>query len=250
MEPSQVAATLSLAGLVLAMGMQTAVNLWPSHVEPIPSPALPNQLSTTHFEDAIPLAAGVPERLGSADASARSEAVQEVVLEIEAHWPDDHRRAFLVALAPQAVESAIEHCVPPSVTLGQAILESGWGRSGLAEHHNNLFGVKAWGKNGVRMKTEEVERGKRHTKRARFQTYEDWSASIAHHDALLSADPRYAEAMERWEHWPIFLETVAPTYASDPKYVARVSELVNTYELDRFDAVVTEVARRKSSCAR
>nr|SUY22553.1 mannosyl-glycoprotein endo-beta-N-acetylglucosamidase [Clostridioides difficile] len=35
----------------------------------------------------------------------------------------------------------MEYC--PSITIGQAILESGWGNSKLTKQSNNLFGIKA-----------------------------------------------------------------------------------------------------------
>ena len=66
-----------------------------------------------------------------------------VVQELAPSWPDDHRRPFLRVLAPLAMRSGAEHCIPPSVTVAQGILESGWGRSDNAVQLNNLFGIKA-----------------------------------------------------------------------------------------------------------
>ncbi len=60
----------------------------------------------------------------------------------EAGWPDGHTGEFLAAIAPSAFDAGLRYCVPPSVTMAQAALESGWGRSQLASRHHNLFGVK------------------------------------------------------------------------------------------------------------
>ena len=206
-------------------------------------PALPAQISPP--EDAEELTAIPHELLLSTDTAARRAGAQRLIASIEERWPDDHRRRFLVALAPMALQSAIEHCVPPSVTVGQAILESGWGRSGLAKRHNNLFGVKG---RGVTLETAEYEEGARLIRRARFARFDDWGESLAHHGELLSEDPRYAEARPHWKNWRSFLATVAPTYATDPRYVRRVARLVERYRLDEWDGLIVAAARKEGGC--
>jgi len=197
---------------------------------------------------AVRLPADAEEKLSSTDAAARAEGAHELIRAIEAEWPDDHRRTFLVAVAPEALRSAVEHCVPPSVTVGQAIQESGWGRSGLAEDYKNLFGLKAGAADGVKLPTIEVVNGQPTRVHGRFRRFEDFEASVRHHDRLLSSDPRYADARVHWGNWPRFLAVVAPVYASDPDYVRRVSGLVKSYRLDEWDALVTRVARRRAAC--
>lgn len=240
---------MGLIGLGAAAALQVVAKPSPPPVAPVPA-ALPAQLDVDGLADAIPLAADAEEKLSSTDDAARAEGARELIAAIEAEWPDDHRRAFLVQIAPEALQSAIDHCVPPSVTVGQAILESGWGRSALARRHHNLFGVKAGGSApAVELPTMEHAPDGTRDERARFRTYADWAESLAHHDRLLAQDPRYAAARPHWDHWPMFLATVAPTYASDPAYVARVSALVRDYRLDAWDALVTRLAARRSACA-
>ena len=136
--------------------------------------------------------------------------------------------------------------VPASVTMAQAIQESGWGRSGLAEGHNNLFGVKAGGVDeAVEMQTEEFSQGERRSVRARFRTFLTRSEAVMHHGALLSADYRYADARENGAHWRSFLSHMAPVYASDPEYAERVGWLIERYDLDRWDPLVNEVVAQK-----
>lgn len=245
MRTARTAALISLVGLALVMGLSIAL-------EPRPLPAPPPDEEPA--QDVVPapdpsaaqvLPALAEEKLVSADATARAEAVAELVERIESEWPDDHRRDFLVRITPLALQAAVDHCVPPSVTLGQAILESGWGRSDLAREHGNLFGVKG---QGVSLPTREVEDGQDHTRTQGFATYEDWRASVAHHQELLAGDPRYAEARSRWAHWPEFLAALGPVYATDPAYVRQVGALVRDYQLDRWDALVRRAARKHADC--
>ena len=52
---------------------------------------------------------------------------------------------FIERLVPHAQELQDGYGVLPSIILGQAILESNWGKSTLASKYNNLFGIKAYG---------------------------------------------------------------------------------------------------------
>jgi len=162
-------------------------------------------------------------------------------------WPADYRGEFLRAIAPDVIVSARTHHLPVSVTLAQAVLESGWGRSSLSTKHSNLFGVKA-GRNdeGVRLRTVE---GESHRTTAKFRTYADWSASISHHDKLLSSSSRYAEAQRHWTHWRTYVQTMAPTYATDPHYANRLGQIIRHYDLDRFDSLVVHAVGRDQALA-
>ena len=68
-----------------------------------------------------------------------------------------------------------------SLTIAQAILESGWGTSALARKSNNLFGIKGNGKN---YKTFEYINGKRIDIVDSFKVYPDWETSVTDHSGL------------------------------------------------------------------
>lgn len=160
-----------------------------------------------------------------------------------ASFPEGFRRRFLAQIVPAVLPAARDWHVPPSITLAQAILESGWGRSKLSARHHNLFGVKAGRSDKkVRMASREHKWGRLRASRETFRTYTDKGESIAHHARLLGEDRRYAHARPLWTDGPAFLAAIAPRYASSPKYVAKVSEIVDCYELDRWDALVAAAA--------
>jgi hypothetical protein len=160
-----------------------------------------------------------------------------------ASFPAGFRRRFLADIVPAVLPAARDWHVPPSITLAQAILESGWGRSKLSARHHNLFGVKAGASDKrVRMASREHKWGRLRASRETFRTYQDKGESIAHHARLLGEDRRYAHARPLWTDGPAFLAAIAPRYASSPRYVAKVTQIVELYELDRWDALVAAAA--------
>jgi flagellum-specific peptidoglycan hydrolase FlgJ len=175
----------------------------------------------------------------SLDTELSRAALQLLIEQRSQDWPAGYRREFLSQLAPEALASAVETSIPASVTLAQAALESGWGRSGLAVRFNNLFGVKAWGEGaGVSLSTMESTDGVMERTTAQFRIYSTWSESLRSHNSLLSTDSRYSGALAAGGDWRTFIHDIAPIWASDPDYEARVSSIVERYALDDLDDLV------------
>jgi len=179
------------------------------------------------------------------DPDVQQVALDAMVAGAAARWPDGYRGDFLVELLPGVLEAARAHRVPPSVTLAQAVLESGWGRSGLARRAHNLFGVKAGASSRrIRLNSREHIRGRLRPSRRTFRVYDSVDDSILHHARILSEDRRYAHARELWTDWPAFLAAISPRYASSPRYPELVGEIIELYALDRWDPAVVRAARR------
>ncbi len=175
----------------------------------------------------------------SLDSDLSQAALQLMIEQRSQDWPAGYRREFLSQLAPEALSSAVETSIPASVTLAQAALESGWGRSGLAVRFNNLFGVKAWGQGaGVILPTMESTEGVMERTTAQFMIYPTWSDSLRSHNSLLATDQRYSDALAAGGDWRSFIREIAPIWASDPNYEANVSSIVERYALDDLDELV------------
>ena len=159
----------------------------------------------------------------------------------EAEWPDDHRGVFLEQATPLALASGVESCVPPSVTLSQAILETGWGRSTLATRYHNWFGIKDPGSKAEGVWLNTVE-GVGVPARARFRRWSGPAGSIRAHAAILTRDARYAHAWEAWPDGPDFARAIARRWATDPEYASRLVWLIDRYALDRWDARVADAS--------
>jgi hypothetical protein len=151
------------------------------------------------------------------------------------------QQAFLAAVVPAARQGAVTRQVPASVTLAQAILESDWGRSALAQDANNYFGMKATGTLGndgvVWLPTSEYDdSGNLYTTSSAFRAYKSLDDSIADHDRLLSTASRYAPAMQATSDPQQFAALIAQGgYSSDPAYADKLVSLMDRYNLYQFD---------------
>ena len=154
-------------------------------------------------------------------------------------WPKGYRGRFLEDVAPAALISAHSHQIPPSIVIGQAIFESGWGRSNLAVNFNNLFGIKGTGKRTVQIRTyERSASNHRYRKLARFKVFDTRGDAIVYHGRLLAKDRRYAAARANAHHWQAFMDKASKYYASDPNYTRKLGVIINGYDLDRWDRLM------------
>ncbi|MDI6101154.1 sporangiospore maturation cell wall hydrolase GsmA [Actinoplanes sp. NEAU-A12] len=151
---------------------------------------------------------------------------------------------FIAAAVPGAQKGWRQYGVPASVTIAQAILESGWGRSGLSSVDRNYFGIKC--QNGyygthangchVYTTTECDKAGKCFQIRDAFRTYASMARSFADHGHFLKTNKRYAPAFAHTRDADKFIEQVWKAgYATDPKYVAKVTGIMTNCDLYRYD---------------
>lgn len=128
-----------------------------------------------------------------------------------------------------------------SVTVAQAILESGWGQSALASApYHNLFGIKkgfGWTGAVVNMNTSEFENGKWVTVVAPFRAYGSQMASFQDHTNFLLANSRYAAngVTNAPNYIAMATGLQAAGYATAPTYASALINLVERYNLQSLD---------------
>lgn len=132
-----------------------------------------------------------------------------------------------------AVEEMKRYHIPASITLAQGLLESGAGRSELARKSNNHFGIKcgrSWDGRTVRADDDapnECFRAYRHAK----DSYRD-------HSKFLCTGARYAFLFRLkitdYKGWARGLKKAG--YATDPRYADRLINIIELYDLDRYDS--------------
>ncbi|MTK12806.1 MAG: mannosyl-glycoprotein endo-beta-N-acetylglucosamidase [Clostridiaceae bacterium] len=101
---------------------------------------------------------------------------------------------FIQELYPEAAEIYDKYGVLPSVTIAQAILESGWGKSELSTKANNLFGIKAdtsWKGKKIKMNTSEYYNQKIVDE---FRVYNSKQESIKDYGEFLKNNKRYKQS--------------------------------------------------------
>ncbi|MBY8911151.1 glucosaminidase domain-containing protein [Bacillus sp. YC2] len=155
----------------------------------------------------------------------------------------DEQQVFIDSLSGHAQILYEKYHVLPSITLAQAILESDWGNSELAGKARNLFGVKGdyKGKH-VTMNTDEFEKGKRKTIRAKFRKYSTFFESMDDHAKLFVNGTswnkkKYKPVLEAGDYKTAAAALQKSGYATDPDYAEKVKDVIETYNLNEFDKV-------------
>jgi flagellum-specific peptidoglycan hydrolase FlgJ len=134
-----------------------------------------------------------------------------------------------------AKESMVRTGIPASITLGQAILESGAGTGPLSVQANNHFGIKChkeWTGPSIKY-TDDKEN-------ECFRKYDDPIQSFKDHSYFLKSRPRYASLFQLgkddYAAWARGLK--AAGYATDPKYPEKLIGLIERYQLGKYDTEV------------
>jgi len=152
-----------------------------------------------------------------------------------------YQAAWLKTAVADAKIATIGTGVLPSITVAQAILESGWGQSILTSApYYNLFGIKqgtGWQGAIVNMKTSEYVNGKWVTISAPFRAYSSQMASFQDHTKFLLTNSRYAGngVINAKNYVNMANGLQAAGYATDPTYASRLINLVERYNLQSLD---------------
>jgi flagellum-specific peptidoglycan hydrolase FlgJ len=151
---------------------------------------------------------------------------------------------FIAAAIPGAQLGWRQYGVPPSVTIAQAILESGWGRSKLASVDRNYFGIKCFnGKYGTLANgchsyqtTECTKAGKCFSTTATFRTYASMSYSFRDHGNFLKVNSRYKPAFSYTRNANKFIWNVWKAgYATDPNYYTKITGIMASNGLYKYN---------------
>lgn len=145
---------------------------------------------------------------------------------------------FIEFIAKYAVEDMHSSGILASVTIAQAILESNWGKSDLSKLYNNYFGVKAsesWTGKVVELPTIECDAdGNCYRTTALWRVYDNPLQSLGDHSNLLH-NSRYNGVVGEKNYYTAITIIKNGGYATDPNYVDKISNIIETYNLTRYD---------------
>lgn len=140
--------------------------------------------------------------------------------------------AYIQKYCNIAMREMNDYGIPASITLAQGILESAAGTSRLAVQANNHFGIKChndW--SGEKIYHDDDKNNEC------FRKYEYAEQSFIDHSQFLKDRPRYSFLFELdktdYKAWAKGLKQAG--YATDPNYPKRLIELIERYELYKYD---------------
>ena len=155
------------------------------------------------------------------------------------------RREYIEKYNGLAIKKMIRDGIPASITLAQAIIESGGGTSSLAKSTNNHFGIKCHGWKG------ECVRWYDDSPNDYFRKYETVEESYEDHSVFLQENPRYSVLFSYektdYESWAYGLQECG--YATNPNYANILINCIENYELNIYDykSLPSEKAKAKIS---
>ncbi|WP_191975877.1 glycoside hydrolase family 73 protein, partial [Fructilactobacillus florum] len=145
----------------------------------------------------------------------------------------NNHSAFIDSLAAGAIETWNRYGVLPSVSIAQAIVESGWGGSAPG---NNLFGIKGeYNGQYTIQKTQEFVNGRYITIYDKFRAYPSFAESIMDHGNFLYVNSRYANLLGVRDAYQVTQMLQRDGYATSPTYASTLMSVINANNLTRFD---------------
>lgn len=146
-----------------------------------------------------------------------------------------HVKAFQERLAAHAELASRATGVPAKFMLGQAALESGWGKreikmaDGSSSH--NLFCIKAtsgWTGKVVAAATTEYANGVPQTRIEKFRAYDSYADAFHDYARMLCKNPRYETVLANSHDATSFAQGLQRAgYATDPHYAAKLTHIIN-----------------------
>ncbi|WP_206950728.1 flagellar assembly peptidoglycan hydrolase FlgJ [Trinickia acidisoli] len=142
--------------------------------------------------------------------------------------------AFVDKMAAPAQAASAATGIPARFIVGQAALESGWGKgeiknaNGTSSH--NVFGIKAtpdWTGKTVSAVTTEYVNGKPRKVVQKFRSYGSYTEAMTDYASMLRDNPRYASVLSTSRDAASFAHGMQKAgYATDPHYANKLISIM------------------------
>jgi flagellum-specific peptidoglycan hydrolase FlgJ len=166
--------------------------------------------------------------------------VRKSVAQVWATTRNEDERIFLARLLPEAMTLMKQEAVPVSACVAMAIYESNYGRSGLAQNHHNLFGIKAFrdwkGERARNLRT--VDEGI--ATMADFRRYKTIAESTENYGKFLKEKPRYQGAFKQSDGLAFVQEVLRGGYCPDKDYLDQIKRIVARHQLLDLDQALAK----------
>ncbi|WJF90425.1 flagellar assembly peptidoglycan hydrolase FlgJ [Paraburkholderia bonniea] len=175
--------------------------------------------------------------LGAAQGKQGYSANSALTPPVGANLAEDaapHVTAFVDKLAGAAQSASAATGIPARFIVGQAALESGWGKreilraDGSTSH--NVFGIKAgknWNGPTVATATTEYVNGQPRRVVEKFRAYDSYADAMTDYASLLKNNPRYAQVLDAGQDVRGFANGMQRAgYATDPHYAKKLISIM------------------------
>jgi len=147
---------------------------------------------------------------------------------------DSSADSFQRKMAQHAQAASRATGIPANLMLGQAALESGWGKRELrgadGTASNNLFGIKAtgnWSGKVVEAVTTEYVNGIKQKRIEKFRAYDSYADSFKDFANLMRNTPRYENVMANLDNVQGYAKAMQKAgYATDPNYAEKLTSVI------------------------
>ncbi|MGP1675555.1 MAG: flagellar assembly peptidoglycan hydrolase FlgJ [Burkholderiales bacterium] len=168
-----------------------------------------------------------------APAAAAIPAPQSTAAEVETDGLE-RGQDFLMRMKEHALKASNATGIPARFLLGQAALESGWGkheiRAADGSQSFNLFGIKAgrnWKGATVDVMTTEYVDGAAHKMTQKFRAYGSYAEGFQDYAALMQGNQRYAAVLKQRDGAGFAQGLQRAGYATDPQYADKLISILN-----------------------
>ncbi len=142
---------------------------------------------------------------------------------------------FLDRMKTHAQEASQATGIPARFLLGQAALESGWGkreiRAADGSQSFNVFGIKAgrnWTGPTVQAMTTEYVDGVPRKVTQKFRAYDSYADAFKDYASLMQGSKRYAAVLKQTDSAGFAYGLQRAGYATDPQYGQKLTQILNS----------------------
>lgn len=157
---------------------------------------------------------------------------------------------FLDTIGPMCTKDMRDNHILASISVAQAIWESGWGTSTLAKQANNLFGIRAYNTwNGKVFDRNEcvlyngwaeiyAAKGEDYVKAntlSFWRGYDSWQESVNDHSALFNNASIYAPIRGNYDYKSVARLLVECGYCGVDEYADCLITVIEQYDLEKYN---------------
>jgi flagellar protein FlgJ len=171
----------------------------------------------------------------SPQANITTPAVTPTSNAIPSAYKADFQQSFVDKMRPYAERASLTTGISAHLIMGQAALESGWGKREIkmadGRDSHNLFGIKAgkdWNGKVAEVTTTEYHNGVASKQVERFRAYGSYTEAFQDYAKLLNDNPRYQRVLGMGDAKGFAQGLQQAGYATDPHYEEKLVGVIGS----------------------